>query len=160
MPYVDRDPVTGRITDEFGNPQREGHEFLAPDAFEFQQKAKRNAIDAAYVAAVARGWPYGQGDAIQIGEAHRINISGLGANAGFFLASVPGFTWPAGGQFLRTSKDVNLYLTPQQFVVIAMGVRECWSNIRERYAALKDACAAAQNLADLAAIDPVAGWPN
>lgn len=140
----------------------QGDELVAPSVDIAAVRATmRAAIETAYLASVARGAAYGEGDAIQVDDPYRINISGLASNAGFLLAGVPGFTWPEGGQFLRTLGNVNLYLTPQELLPIAMAVKECWSDIRERYAALKDELeAAGDDLEAIAAVSPATGWPN
>lgn len=131
-----------------------------PPDLDHLRAIKREAIDAAYRASVERGLPWGQGDAIQIDDEYRQNIGALASQAGFVTARVDGFTWPEGGMPYRTKGNVWLRWTTADYIAMSLKVGALFLAIRQRYAALKDALAAAASADAIGAVDPRTGWPN
>ena len=122
---------------------------------------KRAAIEAAYLAALARGCPFGEGDAIQIDAESRGNLAARATRAGFVLQGTAGFTWPEGGMPFRTKANLWPVFAPAAMVALSLQVDDLFTAIRVRYAALKDQLAAAATEAAFAALDdPETGWPN
>jgi hypothetical protein len=121
---------------------------------------KRSAIDAVYAAAVARGLPFGEDDAIQIDPESRQNLAARATRAGFVLSNTPGFTWPEGGMPYRTKSNRWPTFSPAEMVGLSLQVDDLFTAIRVRYAALKGALLAAVTAPEIAAIDETADWPK
>lgn len=140
----------------------QGDEVVAPPVDIAGLRAtKRAAIEAAYLAAVARGCPFGEGDAVQIDAESRGNLGARATRAGFVLQGTEGFTWPVGGMPYRTKANVWVTFAPAEMVALAQQADDLFTAIRIRYAVLKELLAAAgDDEAAIAAINPAAGWPN
>ncbi|MBX9942939.1 MAG: hypothetical protein K2Y40_02560 [Reyranella sp.] len=121
--------------------------------------AKRAAIDRAYHAAIERGLPFGDGDAIQIDAESRQNLAARATRAGFVIQNTAGFTWPPGGMAYRTRNNLWPVFTPAEMVALSQQVDDLFTAIRIRYAALKGDCKNAGSAEVIAGINETTGWP-
>lgn len=127
--------------------------------------SKMHAIAAAFDARVNRGLPYG-GKVLQIRDADRNLITAIASRAGLYLqqqtAPIGGvtITWPEGGFPWRMADDSFVALSPAEFVAMAQAAADYYGALFYVRSAMKDAVAAAPDVATIETIDTSAGWPG
>lgn len=138
---------------------------LAAIALAKAKREKDAAIHAAFDARVVAGLPYG-GKVLQIRDADRNLITAIASRAALFLqqqtAPIVGvtITWPANGFPWRMADDSFVALSPEQFVAMAQAAADYYGALFYVRSALKDAVAAAPDVATIDSIDTSAGWPG
>ena len=115
------------------------------------------AIGAAYQARIAAGFDYDDGNVVQIDEASQARITGVAARAS--AARAGDTTWDTGFAWRLADNSWMPLAAATDMITFASAVADYVAGIRVRYWALKDAVAAAEDHADLDAIDIASGWP-
>lgn len=121
-----------------------------------QKAAKLEAIEAAFDGAVSAGMPTGD-KILQIDAASRQNIAAIATRAIGVVTSVPGMTWPVGFAW-RMADNSWLPVTAAELLAMAQAAADFYTGLILHRASLKDAVAAAEDAADVEAVDANAGW--
>lgn len=97
------------------------------------------------------------GNAYQLDDASLTRITALATRAGLAVLGVPGVTWPADFVFIAADNS-QVAFTAAQFLAFATAAADKVIALRMTFRALKDQILAAEDAADLEAIDITAGW--
>lgn len=163
--YVERDPVSGQIVATFAVQQDPPVEYLEEgsegyDALLLTEgiAAKLQAIEAIYLERQLVGFPFA-GDRFECDDASMGKISGLATDAGFNIMGIAGVEWTPV-PFVSVVNVPMLFATPESFIPFATAGKKAVQALFAHRFALKSAVRAATTLAELAAIDETAGWPE
>jgi hypothetical protein len=122
-----------------------------------QQNGLLDQLSALYAAKMAAGCVY-NGKSYQIDPASLTNIAGMAARAGLAVAGVPGVTWTDGFAWIALD-NTQTAMAATDMLAFSQSVATYVSGLVISNRTIKDAIAAATNMANLQAIDINSGWP-
>lgn len=164
MPFVDRDPGTGWVRNVWRARQWSGQEELADGHPDLAARDLRRAregrcdeVDALHQRHERRGFVY-QGVRYQLDAASQSKIGDMALRASLALIQVPGVDW-VPLEFVAADNSVTTFTDPADFLAMAVAAANTAQALFAHRTGLKQACRAAANAEDLAAIDITAGWP-